>query len=87
MATFFLRKLFRWHVLAWLAFAAYSLLSFLVLHCYFKEPVSHGISIAKGLWLAGSFLVARIAPFTSAICWCIRTCYGWAGCRCFCWGY
>lgn len=63
MATFFFRKFFRWHVLTWLAIAAYSLLSFLITHYYFKKPIAHGISITQGLWLIGSFLVARITAF------------------------
>jgi hypothetical protein len=63
MATFFLRKSFRWHALAWLAFAAYSLLSFMLLHVYFKKPITSGIPVAQGLWLISSFLVARIVTF------------------------
>lgn len=63
MASFFLRKSFRWHGLAWLAFAAYSLLSFTLMHAYFKKPIASGIPIAQGLWLHSSFLVARITAF------------------------
>jgi len=63
MATFFFHKFFRWHVLTWLTIAVYSLLSFVVAHAYFKKPIAHGISLTQGLWLIGSFLVARIAAF------------------------
>lgn len=63
MATFFLRKAVRWHLLAWSAFAAYLLLSFVVAHSYFEKPIASGISVGQGLWLNGSFLVARILTF------------------------
>lgn len=63
MATFPLRNSFRWHGLAWLAFAAYSLLSFVVAHYYFKKPIASGIPITQGLWLISSFLVARVVTF------------------------
>ncbi|MGI4870739.1 MAG: sensor histidine kinase [Janthinobacterium lividum] len=53
MATLSLKRLFRWHVLAWLAFAAYILLG----------QVVFGKSTRIGLWLDASFLVARIATF------------------------
>ena len=61
MTTFPLRL--RWHGLAWLAIAAYSLLSFVVAHSYFKKPIASGISITQSLWLISSFLVARVATF------------------------
>lgn len=63
MATYPLRKFVRWHLPAWLAFVAYLLLSLVLTHAYFEKPVASGSSIARVLWLTGSFLAARILTF------------------------
>jgi len=56
----YLRKFFRWHVLAWTAYFGYVVLGGLL------SPASEGhthLSLAQSLWLDASFLVARIATF------------------------
>ena len=57
----YLRKFFRWHVLAWTAYFGYVVLGGL-LH---PETAGHNprISLAQNVWLDASFLVARIATF------------------------
>jgi len=58
---FYLKKFFRWHVLAWIAYFGYVVLGGL-LH---PETAGHNprISLAQNVWLDASFLVARIATF------------------------
>jgi hypothetical protein len=57
----YLKKFFRWHVLAWTAYFGYVVLGGL-LH---PETAGHNprISLAQNVWLDASFLVARIATF------------------------
>ena len=57
----YLRKFFRWHVLAWIAYFGYVVLPDLL----FPASAEHHnrLSIAQNLWLDASFLVARIATF------------------------
>ena len=57
----YLKKFFRWHVLAWTAFFGYVVLGGL-LH---PETAGHNprISLAENVWLDASFLVARITTF------------------------
>ena len=54
MPTF--RKFFRWHVVAWLVFAAYCLLG----NFLGKE---RSVKLSEDLWLSGSFLVAAVVTF------------------------
>lgn len=58
MNTFSFQKIFRWHVLAWLAFAIYSLLGGV-----FEGHPRQGLALTKWLWLMSSFLTARIIVF------------------------
>jgi two-component system LytT family sensor kinase len=57
----YLRRFFRWHVLAWTAYFGYVVLGGLL----FPESAGHKshLSLAQHLWLDASFLVARIATF------------------------
>ena len=57
----YLRKFFRWHVLAWTAYFGYVVLG----GGLFPESAGHNhhLSLAQNLWLDASFLVARIATF------------------------
>lgn len=57
----YLKKFFRWHVLAWAAYFGYVVLGGLL----FPASAGHNghLSLAQNLWLDASFLVARIATF------------------------
>ena len=57
----YLKKFFRWHVLAWTAYFGYVVLGDLLN----PENAGHNprISLAQNLWLDASFQVARIATF------------------------
>ncbi|QKG55858.1 histidine kinase [Hymenobacter sp. BRD128] len=57
----YLKKFFRWHVLAWTAYFGYVVLGGLIR----PETAGHNprISLAQNVWLDASFLVARITTF------------------------
>ncbi len=57
----YLKKFFRWHVLAWTAYFGYVVLGGLLT----PETAGHNprVSLAENVWLDASFLVARIATF------------------------
>jgi hypothetical protein len=52
----YFRKFFRWHALAWLTFAAYSLLGDFIVK-------GHQFELTVDLWLSVSFLLAEVATF------------------------
>jgi two-component system LytT family sensor kinase len=57
----YLKRFFRWHVLAWTAYFGYVVLGGLL----FPASAEHNthLSLTQNLWLDASFLVARIATF------------------------
>ena len=57
----YLKKFFRWHVLAWTAYFGYVVLGGLLI----PETAGHNsrLSLAQNVWLDASFLVARITTF------------------------